>query len=307
MRIGASVEFQTEYFGKIPLFWEDAYWKQFDQKSFVKIEDKFISFWKIQNGVMSSGFSAPFGGFWAYHEQANTDSQALRIHFHKIMELARKENIEKLEVRLPPKILYPLNVASQEIFLREFGFTLKYSDTDHYLTLGTNIQSSFNRNRTRDLKKFNLDFEFKQVGLEDLSSVFEVITKNRALNEVPQNLSLSKLQILSHYTPEDLTLFLVKVPSGRPIAAAVCISLDESIFYVSQWGDIQKLFPEKFGSSPMAGLALGIFQHYLASNKKIAYLGTSSLHGLPDLGLYRFKESLGSERCAKNIWQKVLV
>ena len=301
------MEFETEFFGEIPLFWQDSYWNQFDKKSFFKIQDNFVSFWTINHGVLQSGFSSPFGGFWPSRDEIGVNSQDFFLHFQKILEIANDKNISKLEVRLPPAPLYPANVKSQELLLGDLGFSLKYSETDHYLDLRTDPHLGFNRNRTRDIKKFDLDYKFSQVGIENLPIVFEILSKNRALNNVPQNLTLPNLQILSECAPGKLALFLVKVRTGSPIAAALCMNLDESITYVSQWGDIQRLFSQELGSSPMAGLASGIFRHFKNSRKNLIYLGTSSLKGLLDPGLSRFKESIGSESSTKNIWEKVLI
>ena len=73
------------------------------------------------------------------------------------------------------------------------------------------------------------------------------------------------------------------------ISSAFCVSISEDVLYVLYWGHNNKYD----NLSPVVFLANNIYDFAKDKNYKILDIGTSSVNGLIDTGLTKFKESLG--------------
>ena len=82
--------------------------------------------------------------------------------------------------------------------------------------------------------------------------------------------------------------------SDRLIAAAICLWVNPDILYVYAWG------AEKSEYSPTVHLCSEIYK----TPCRILDAGISTLDGMPNLGLMRFKESLGFKPSAKVIMRR---
>ena len=74
-----------------------------------------------------------------------------------------------------------------------------------------------------------------------------------------------------------------------PVAAAVCHNAGAWTDRVIYWGHL----PEHSALRPVNKLAIDLFRYYDMTGSAIVDIGPASIHGIPDPGLCRFKESIG--------------
>ena len=86
------------------------------------------------------------------------------------------------------------------------------------------------------------------------------------------------------------------------IAASICIAVDNAVFYVFYWGEIDGYQ----NPSPIPFLAQGLYCHCQENGFRLMDVGTATVEGNPNHGLIRFKRSLGLEESLKLTFSKSL-
>lgn len=283
-----------------PIFWDDLYWRQFPNSPFLIARNESSSYWYPSEFSLDSGFNAPFGGIInSLHEFNSTDSLEILKEARSVSEKIGKS---KIRLRVPPTFWKVNQTAGLNELLRKDGWSLDYTEIDQVLEIKENYLSLFNRNRIRDLRKAEgIYFEIENF---DISEIFDVITSNREYKNVPQNLTLEKLELLQENFPNSLNTFLIGTNDKKAIAAAITLRVDSETLYVMQWGDVRELQEEKSLVSPMSKMAALVLNYAYSKGYKYLYLGSSTSKGSIDKGLLAFKQSLGAEMSNKLIWSK---
>ncbi len=89
---------------------------------------------------------------------------------------------------------------------------------------------------------------------------------------------------------------------GAMVAAAICVVVNPSLLYVYAWGEL----PGAERLSPVTALAAALYRHARQEGFTQLDLGTSSLHGAVNPGLFAFKRSLGATPSPKLFLSKTL-
>ena len=101
-----------------------------------------------------------------------------------------------------------------------------------------------------------------------------------------------------HIHPDHYLLFTVK-DGSKIVAMAVSILVNDHIlydFYHADHDDYQ-------GLSPTIMLVEKIYNYCRMKKIRILDLGISSLDGVKNEGLYRFKNRLGAKECSKKVFK----
>lgn len=285
-----------------PLYWQDNYFAQFNTIPIAVTAYGFLSHWFLEGKTLKSGFSAPFGGLWPITQ----DSHELSVDGH--LEMVRTGagaigRIEELKIRLSPDELFETTMLVNSDDLWHLGFDVCFTETDHIIDLGGDWFSAWNRNRKRDLSKSNESLEFKRVDSEDyFQSIAGVIESNRTNKGIVNNFNVDTLIHWKALFGNQILYYLCTTRGTElPVAAAVCQVVNQSIVYVYKWGDDRKTANAALTNSPMSYLAYHLFTELKSIGVQKIYLGTSSVNGHIDLGLARFKESIGGKAFRKQI------
>ena len=95
----------------------------------------------------------------------------------------------------------------------------------------------------------------------------------------------------------DKSLFFALFKEEIIIASAICFKVADRILYVFYWGELGGYET----LSPIAFLSKQIIDYAKENNFKIVDVGTSSVDGIPNHGLHKFKSNIGCNTCSKFI------
>ncbi|MGK0462907.1 MAG: hypothetical protein ACJA0W_003772 [Candidatus Azotimanducaceae bacterium] len=235
----------------------------------------------------ASPFSAPFGGFWPIQgDPCWRDYRSLGERFIAYL-VSRKASVCRLTL---PSVCYDPNGMTNQIRgLLSAGFSIDYADISHSLNIAVDFKSRLHRNGKRSLKNaLTHDLVFTHCESDDDSRrVYEVIRVNREQKKYPLKLSYVDILPIKEFTTIDF--FLVTVNSVD-IAGAIVYRVSEDIGQVVYWGhDV------RYGDmNPVHFLAMNLSEFY-KDKIRMLDIGPSSIEGVFDEGLCRFKESLGCD------------
>jgi hypothetical protein len=260
---------------------------------------KCLSYWVVSEKVFKSGFLGPDGGLIPQSKTLSVED--LQDEFSDIERHTRELGLEHLQIRLPPEPLaYSLAANTKEV-LQSRKWKLRYFEIDQIVHVDGNWMGKINRNRMRELKEVGEYYKLNDSFT--IETVHEILSKNRSQIGAPQNISLEKFKFLNLSLADKVKNFVVSDADENPVAAAFTLRIDPKSVYVSQWGDIREgSNPRR--KSPMTFLASVIHEYCSREQVEFLYLGGSSLNGEINLGLARFKESLGAKSYSREIWEK---
>ena len=239
----------------------------------------------IQNGILSSPFSAPFGGFHCKNE--NIYSGIIENFINELMVYAIAENLKNIKITLPPDIYNPsLNAKLVNTLIRA-GFKMEIPDITNWVNL-----EQFNgvyhhpASRTYYNQSVRKNLAFHQVyDLVQMKQIYDLIVENRARMGRPIYMSFNDLIKTGKILPADY--FKVINIKGELIAGAIFYRAHPTISFAVFWGDAENGRSDR----AMDYLVLQLWNFY----KKLGYqyidLGTSTEGGIPNEGLLRFKET----------------
>jgi len=230
----------------------------------------------------------------------------------KLVEKFLEDSIKNIELKNPKSIsikLQPLNQNNSlnsivtNILLR-LNFKLVNYDLNYYLSLNhhdflSNI-SHGNKKKINKCKRDNL--KVYKVNKNDYQEVFNLISKNRELKKYPLSMSYLDFDRMFRTFPDKISCFAVSLKS-QMIAASICISITEKIFYVFYWGDL----PLGETYSPTVYLANYIYDFAKKNNYILLDIGTSTENNIPNYSLMSFKRKLGFNESLKFKFEKILI
>lgn len=168
-----------------------------------------------------------------------------------------------------------------------FEYYLKNFDEDYLTKIKRNARKNYN-----NALKHELSFE----KTDDIKTVYEVIKINREFRGFPLRMTLDEVIKTSDIIPSDY--FLVKNKEGISYASALIHHLKDNLVRIVYWGNT----PESEEARPINFLSYNLFKYYKEQGIEIVDIGTSTVHGVPNVGLCDFKESIGCSCSPKINW-----
>jgi Acetyltransferase (GNAT) domain len=231
---------------------------------------------------------ATFGGFWTTSRLTSSDYLQLfydlKLHFSAC---------EEFVIRLPPSYFFAHAFDSQRQALIELSRGTSICDTNSHIVLSSNEPPQISKGNRKKIRQF-----FENGGCVNLvlhsdtrkiNLAYDVLSENRRARGVelsmPRDLFIKSLKTL----PQDFSLHTAEI-NDDIAAASLTLKLSSNVMYVLFWGDSLKY--RTF--SPVASLATVLMKYCESMGCSILDLGTSSVDGIVDDGLLRFKRNLGA-------------
>lgn len=268
--------------------------------------DLFLTVSRISDGAIAGSFflgvnrdsaSSPLrGSYGGLHILAPFRCLALvRAFVARLDLLCRALNICRVDVVLPP-FAYDVGLVSWQMnsFL-EAGFVLAKHELNYAAPVSALSLTRWhhgNRKRLRQCKEEG--FTCANAGMAGLAEVYEVLERNRVRNGHVLSMTFAQVRTMFEVFPERMYAHCVRATDGSPAAASISIRIDRDTHYVFYWGECSA-----FNRSPVVMLADELNRICLQDGVGLLDLGTSSLGGVPNQGLVRFKENLGCEASMK--------
>lgn len=175
------------------------------------------------------------------------------------------------------------------------GFRVHRIEVAQWVSLRDDLEKRLHPSKKKKLKAdFAAHVRTQQLALDRFSEVYQVIKKNREHQGHPMTIGPAKLESLVKEFPNqfqmDGTFF-----ENQLVAASVSIDVGQGVLYHFLWGHL----PDFDCYSPL------VFHHLntakAAKTKGFAQIdiGVSSVGGVINRGLYRFKKQLGAQPSKK--------
>ncbi|HEY6913853.1 MAG TPA: hypothetical protein VI413_04185, partial [Paludibacter sp.] len=254
----------------------------------------------LKDGVLTSPFSAPFGGF-----SSNKNSVRVEVLYEAIQLLdnyAKQNGISAVKFILSPyfynedlwaKTHYSLNINGYTA-IKDINYHLNSSDFPIY-------KENKISKRTKEYidKAISHGLIFKQVTNDhDKRTAFKIIKDNRDRKDRPMYIDYNYILEVSKIIPIDFFLIL---DQNIPIASAIAYHISKHVLQIVFWGNV---CDHDTQIRPMYFLAFKLFEFYHTQQFKTIDLTTGSVNGVPNFGLCHFKENIGCTAGLKLIMQK---
>ena len=229
-----------------------------------------------------------FGGIQLF----STDIFVIQEVIRQIEDRLKSERVQHIEILEIPAIYEPHVSPLKFASYTRAGFRLKYADIHFAIEVGDHSlnERMARNNRKRFRKGLRNNYVFRQLSMEEFGLAYDVVLRNREHKGWKLSMAQSELIAMEARIPNSLRAFYLTLPSGEPVAAAICVVLNKSVLYVLYWGDI----PGNESESPVVYLADAIYKYCQQNKYKYLDLGTSSVEGSPMNGLIEFKLGLGA-------------
>lgn len=253
----------------------------------------------IKNGVLSSPFSAPFGGFAVNHIKSSFNNI-----YNAVLLLdgyATRNRLKSIKFTLPP-CFYAESILSNTFYsLKINGYSESPDINYHFYTSDFNnyLSDTVKKSTRQNISKaISAGLEFKQVfSDEEKQTAVQIIEINKKSKNRPMHLSFQEILDVARIIPID---FFAVTLGDTFIASAVVYHLSDAVVQIVYWGDL----PEYGIYRSMNFLSYKLFEFYYKQGIRIIDLATASLNSSPNMGLCNFKEVIGCTCGIKPQFQK---
>lgn len=247
-----------------------------------------------RDGVWMSPFSAPFGGLTA---NKNLPIETVDSVFRQMILYIGRCN-GGLKITLPPVWYSPdllvkcINALSRIEGIKsiaDISYHLNLSDVEG---IDESRMTVTGRQNLRRALKATFEFSKADSTAESIAEVYEVIRRNHTERGYPLRMSLDDVIATAETVPADF--FLLRL-DGVPVAGAQVYNVAHRTAQLINWGDIR----EASSLCPMNRMAYELAGYYSQKGVQKLDLGPATECGIPNIGLCRFKESLGADSSLK--------
>lgn len=280
-----------------PLFWSRRFqeshrgdfklMKLFNESQVSQPNNHLILPYKITPTNFISPGEATFGGLWVKSNIIMTSSEFLPI----FQQLKRLYGGLKFIWRFPPDHINNLNFNSQMDTIRSNFAFLEVADINQHIDLANWTPQLMSYGNLKKLKQF-----YKAGGrvhegnfskLDKSISVLEFSRMRKGLS-----LSMQRNDLINSITKlnQDFRFYSAEIDE-EVVGAAITVDIGFSTRYVLYWGDND--LGRKF--SVTASVCDEIVKSAKSAGVSKLDLGVSSIDGILDAGLHRFKMNLGAE------------
>lgn len=294
---------QTCYFlvvNEQPLFWSDEYCDlngQFKVSSTHEFDGDLFDFdfiYAVSDQYVKSPGKATFGGIWISDGES---SVSFFVELYKHISDRLKPLLVKTIV-LPPLYFCPNVFDNQSKALETLGFTKQFNDVNFHIEIDNWSPALMSKGNRKKIRQFLEAGGEVVTGTEsDYLSAYNVLKGNREQRGV--NISMDSDTFISNLVdlPRFYRIYLAKI--GQRIAGvAYVVKISDKVNYVLFWGDDIQF--RNF--SPVASILDYLVQECKLEGFTHLDLGISSVDGVLDYGLARFKQNLGAVETIKQTY-----
>lgn len=245
----------------------------------------------VKDGVLSSPFSAPYGGF--SYLRRDLGIAHIDRAVEALLEFSHKKRIARITLTLPPTIYDTSFISKMVNCLFRHGFTITSVEVNHVLDLGaagSQNGAGLSRHARRLLRIASTHGMMVRCCdmFDDKRLAYAIIERHKRQHGYPLKMTWEQVKETMGVIEADF--FVMTDSCSREIASAIVFQTQRrNIAQVVYWGDIREHAP----MGTMDCLALEIYKHYKREGFRYIDLGPSSEGSVPNYGLCRFKESIG--------------
>jgi len=249
-------------------------------------------------------FVSPFRGTFGGYDVADPNLSLLEAFVVEVEKCLGQIGAHFVAVTLRPFSHNPAGISNLYNVLVRLGYQVCSHELSYTQpVLDNELVDRMQRNNQKRLRKCLRENFIFNVSADAVArrAAYDVIAVNRANKGYSISMTFEQVMEMDTLFPSRMHFFNV-THNGKTVAGSVCIAIDPKTLYVFYWGDL----PGYETFSPIVLLANGIYDYA----KKLGFLlldvGTSTLNGMPNHGLIRFKENLGFASSLKLGFQKEL-
>jgi hypothetical protein len=257
----------------------------------------------LDDGVLLSGYSAPFGGPDLVRPDPSVDDVLGLVA--GALERAREDGVDEVHLRARPPV-YSATEPLLEYAYLHCGLQIAHCDLNQHLDLaagGDHLAGMRERKRRYVRAALARPHELVPAeGDDDLDTCHAVIAANRAAHGRPAPLARDYLARAREAFPGRIEPLLLRI-EDRTVAAAVVYRVLDDVDQVVHWADAADAGPR----SPMELLAHLLAARSRERGARLLDLGPSTeKDGTPNAGLVAFKRSIGAVPGTRKVFTRRL-
>lgn len=229
---------------------------------------------------------APYSGVWW---EGEITEDFLKEGLQQLIKHVRDQNMNKLLIRQAPECV----LASNQ-FLKVFeklGFQNK-PEINHHIELDSYSMDKLHPMQKRRIKKCqNSGYQLKKESVDQAEEIHHFIAHCRNQQGLTINIELAHYLRILESLPDIYEMYSILDPSGKRCAATVTIRVNDQVVY-----NFLPAFDREYSVySPLSLLYYNLAQELKQAKYKYLDLGISSINGLAQESLIRFKERMGGQ------------
>jgi hypothetical protein len=251
-------------------------------------------FSEVEKGFFRSPGRGSYGGLQFVCEREIQDHM---FFAKRVEDDLKQKGAHKIEIIQAPDCYASSRVSEWTNTWHQLGFKIEKVDLNYSIPVGArpfaDVVVHAVRKRVNKCRREN--FIVQELPIENLSQAYEVIRLNREARGFPLTMTLEQLGATAQALPGKIKLFGVFSSNQQLVASAIVYEITPKIDYVFYWGDL----PGHSDYSFVTLLAEFLYQRAFDQQKSELDLGISTVHGVPNPGLVKFKTNLGATASLK--------
>lgn len=275
-----------------PLFWSEEYWElrsATTRNKFRRVEKNgYFLYLDVSGETIKIPGSATFGGWWRNSADYNSEP------FHELFEfLFTKFPKRRWQVNFPPTHFFPQLFKRQVTYLETLGGRLVREQNSSILAknLGNDdVVSRFSRGNRKRVRAFRESGGVvRAASPQEHQLAFSILSESRERRGVSLSMTWEDFSFSLDRLPQVYQCWLA-LNGPYVVGAALTVKVSQSSLYVLYWGDTLLGREQSVSASICERLAAFAWSEKM----EVLDLGISSVDGIIDEGLLRFKRNLGA-------------
>jgi hypothetical protein len=274
----------------VPLFWTSEYARiHGDDHQLIETASGLLSVGRAGSEILKSPGRATFGGFW------NEPSTIFTYTEKTIQQLKDySKTSSQIRISFPPEYFHPEVFQDQISFFTKNCSALISESNFHIAVHNRNDVSKGNRKKQRQFSERG--GLVSQVEKSDWLSIYKLLEENRLRRGVELSMPWHIFERGLIDQPDAFTIWGATLESEF-VGGALTVEVNSNSLYVLFWGDT--LLGRNI--SVVASICEKLIEFCISRNYKVLDLGISSVDGLLDENLAKFKVNLGAVQTTKSI------
>lgn len=230
------------------------------------------------------------GTFGSFEFRETLRMEAVESFVDEVERVLKDNGANVIEILEPPAILDPPKAAMLYNILYRKGYQVQTPELDSTIAIdkATFLEKVEHSRRQRINKCLREGMEFRQLDASLCPQVYEVIAQDRAAKGYPLSMTCEAILKMNEVLPDRMIFFGV-FANHSLITSSICINVGRGMLYAFYWGELAGY--DKF--NPVCLMAQGIYDYARANGFSLMGIGMSTMDGVPNYGVLKFKREMG--------------